>query len=342
MRRLALLVVAGLAAGLVAACGSDASALSAHPWQLVAYASKVPVYAGVVPEAERGLYTLTFATDGSLGGQADCNLFAGKYRTSGRDALTIEIGPSTLVACPDGSLGAIYVHALGNAASWVISGGQLTITTEAGSNLEFEAKQETEGSPSAATPEPTASSTPSPSPSPSPKPTASPSPKPTAAPTASPTSQPTSGPTTKPTAAPTAKPTPAPTAKPTAAPTPAPTPPPPGLTDGTWQLTGLTLTDPPFQGALPPAQQTSYTITFANNGTFSARADCNTVTGTYTTSGSNGLTLTLGPSTIVACPEGSYSDLYVLGLSLVSSYAINNDQLVLTTSDGGTLQHRLP
>ena len=44
------------------------------------------------------------------------------------------------------------------------------------------------------------------------------------------------------------------------------------------------------------------------------------------------------PSSIVACPEGSYGDLYILALSNGASYVVANDGLVITLSDGGTLR----
>ena len=66
---------------------------------------------------------------------------------------------------------------------------------------------------------------------------------------------------------------------------------------------------------MPADQQANYTINFATDGTFSARADCNTVNGGYTVTSSGGLTLTPGPTTTVACAEGSYSDLYIIGLT---------------------------
>ena len=70
------------------------------------------------------------------------------------------------------------------------------------------------------------------------------------------------------------------------------------------------------------------------------QADCNTVLGTYTTTGSGGLTIVLGPSTIVTCAEGSLSDLYVLGLGNTASYAIANNQLTITLADQGTLVYK--
>jgi heat shock protein HslJ len=110
-----------------------------------------------------------------------------------------------------------------------------------------------------------------------------------------------------------------------------------GLTGKTWQLTAITEKVPAFQGVVPAADQPNYTITFATDGKFNAKADCNMVSGTYTTSGSNGIAITVGPSTLVACPEGSFSSQYIAGLSAAQTYAISGSQLTLTLKDEGTL-----
>jgi heat shock protein HslJ len=100
---------------------------------------------------------------------------------------------------------------------------------------------------------------------------------------------------------------------------------------------------PPFQGAVPPNLQASYTLQFAANGGFTARADCNTVTGAYTTpdpaAASGALQLTPGPVSLVMCAEGSYSQLYITAISGTASYAIANGGLTVTLLDGGTLSY---
>ena len=90
--------------------------------------------------------------------------------------------------------------------------------------------------------------------------------------------------------------------------------------------------------------QANYTIQFGADGTFTARADCNTVSGTYSPSdpagASGSLSLVPGPATIVACEEGSYGDLYLTGLASTASFAITGNKLTLTLADSGTLQYR--
>ncbi len=104
-----------------------------------------------------------------------------------------------------------------------------------------------------------------------------------------------------------------------------------GLTGKAWQWSASTTTAPASQSVVPDPE--NYTIEFKSDGTFSAKSDCNQVSGNYTTSGSS-LTITPGPSTLVACPDDSLGDLFVAGLTATTSYAITGDQLVLTTTDG--------
>ena len=52
-----------------------------------------------------------------------------------------------------------------------------------------------------------------------------------------------------------------------------------------------------------------YTLVFRDDGTFSGKADCNEISGTYTQEG--GFFLTLGPSTMAFCGEDSLDQLYL-------------------------------
>ena len=112
------------------------------------------------------------------------------------------------------------------------------------------------------------------------------------------------------------------------------------LTGKTWQLTAITTKVPAFQGVVPAAQQASYTIEFKSDGTFSAKADCNQVAGSYTTTASGGMTITPGPSTMAMCPPESLGPQYVAALSTAASYAVANSELTLTSADQGTLQYK--
>ena len=78
------------------------------------------------------------------------------------------------------------------------------------------------------------------------------------------------------------------------------------LTGPTWQLASITGQSPAYQGVIPAAEQSRYTIAFGDDGSYIAKADCNSVAGTYELDRRDGITITLGPSTLVACPDGSY------------------------------------
>jgi heat shock protein HslJ len=107
------------------------------------------------------------------------------------------------------------------------------------------------------------------------------------------------------------------------------------LTGKTWQWTASTTTVPASQSVVPDPE--NYTITFNEDGTWSGKADCNQVSGGYSTTGSN-LTMTLGPTTLMACPEGSLDGLFLEGLGKAASYSISGSDLTITDSDDGTMQ----
>src|SRR5436190_1207110 len=87
-----------------------------------------------------------------------------------------------------------------------------------------------------------------------------------------------------------------------------------GLTGKTWTLTAITTQVPAFQGAIGPADQGKYTILFNNDSTFSAKVDCNQVSGGYRTGANGSMAITLGPSTLAVCPPGSKGSRYTAAL----------------------------
>jgi para-nitrobenzyl esterase len=114
--------------------------------------------------------------------------------------------------------------------------------------------------------------------------------------------------------------------------------PPAELLGKTWKLTGITETTPAFQGAVPAADQSKYTIAFQADGTFAAKADCNQVAGSYTVGTGGTISIVPGPSTLAACSPDSLGDLFVIGLANASGYTIAGNELTLTLENGGTLQ----
>lgn len=132
-------------------------------------------------------------------------------------------------------------------------------------------------------------------------------------------------------------------------PPPSPTPPPPVVPTavpdtGTENISALQAN--PWQwiafldqasGPANVADPQNYVLTFQADGTVQVKADCNNAAGTYTASGSN-LTITLGPVTLAACPEGSRSDQFINMLSGAGTYQIANNQLVINLiADSGSM-----
>jgi heat shock protein HslJ len=99
-----------------------------------------------------------------------------------------------------------------------------------------------------------------------------------------------------------------------------------GLAGPTWRWTTLTENAPLVRSDV--SDPGLYTLTLHDDGSFQAVADCNTVIGTFETAGDE-ITLSMGPSTLVACPEGSRSDEYINLLRSVSSFNVEGDALSL-------------
>ena len=86
------------------------------------------------------------------------------------------------------------------------------------------------------------------------------------------------------------------------------------------------------------ADPSSYTIEFRSDGTLEAKADCNTVAGTYTSSASGGLKIQLDPSTLAACGADSMSETFVEKLGLAISYTFFRSEMTINLQDLGTMQ----
>ena len=110
-----------------------------------------------------------------------------------------------------------------------------------------------------------------------------------------------------------------------------------GLTGTQWQLASIRQTTPAYQGVVPAADQPRYTITFDTDGTYNGTADCNRISGSYTTSGSNGITINAGISTLAMCPEDSFGPLFAHGLTTATTWSVANGQLTLSRADGASV-----
>ena len=103
------------------------------------------------------------------------------------------------------------------------------------------------------------------------------------------------------------------------------------LTGKLWQWTESTFSEP---DASQIADPTRYTITFADDGTYSAKVDCNQASGAFTTTAEGGISIQAGPMTLVGCPPDSQADVYLAGLLGATNYTVTDTELVLTTATG--------
>lgn len=115
----------------------EETTLTAHPWQWNAVVSPVAEVEVEMPES----YQVTFNEDGTVNIVADCNNASGTY-TDDEGAITIAIGPMTLVACPEGSRSDQFLALLSGTASYFIVEDRLFIDLMAdGGTMAFEPDQ---------------------------------------------------------------------------------------------------------------------------------------------------------------------------------------------------------
>ncbi|MBN1316971.1 MAG: META domain-containing protein, partial [Anaerolineales bacterium] len=86
--------------------------------------SVTPVGSIAVEDPSR--YVLEFLPDGAFNITADCNSGSGSY-TLADNAITLAVGPMTLAACPEGSLGDRFVRDVNSAAYIFMEDGYLYI-----------------------------------------------------------------------------------------------------------------------------------------------------------------------------------------------------------------------
>ena len=103
------------------------------------------------------------------------------------------------------------------------------------------------------------------------------------------------------------------------------------ITGVVWQWETVTNKDTNETTAVPNPE--NYTIEFKEDGTFSGKADCNNIAGTY--SQENGFSITLGPSTLAFCGEASLDTMYLDLLSNVAAGGPDGEGgLALETAGG--------
>lgn len=103
------------------------------------------------------------------------------------------------------------------------------------------------------------------------------------------------------------------------------------ITDIIWEWQQLNITDPSSQSMI--ANSAKYTLVFAQDGRYTAVADCNVVQGVYEASGDQ-LTFSIGAPALTACGADASACQYLLLLAQVDSYKIEEGRLVLSFGKG--------
>ncbi|HIK45643.1 MAG TPA: META domain-containing protein [Leptolyngbyaceae cyanobacterium M65_K2018_010] len=107
------------------------------------------------------------------------------------------------------------------------------------------------------------------------------------------------------------------------------------LTGTVWELQQIQFNDGKLLPANPPE---NYTVEFTDRGEVFVRADCNRALGSFTQTDGQ-IDITLGPTTLVACPEGSIGTDFLTALDNSSLYFFQNENLFIDlAADSGTMQ----
>lgn len=100
----------------------------------------------------------------------------------------------------------------------------------------------------------------------------------------------------------------------------------PQLTGVTWELQQIQLNDGQVFTAEPPE---SYTAEFTEAGEILVQADCNRAIGAFTVEEDRLLSVTLGPTTLAACPPESISDDFLRFMGSANSFFFRDDELIV-------------
>ena len=90
---------------------------------------------------------------------------------------------------------------------------------------------------------------------------------------------------------------------------------------------------------IPVIQTTNVTALFGSDGSMTGSAGCNSYTGTYTTSGSNGISVGPVATTRMYCGDPGVMDqetAYLTLLQTVSSYEVTEDGMLNLMNSTGT------
>jgi heat shock protein HslJ len=109
----------------------------------------------------------------------------------------------------------------------------------------------------------------------------------------------------------------------------------PSLTGVTWQWQGSQYSN---DTNATPEDPSLYTIAFADDGTYSGQADCNSIRGEYTLEDSS-ITISPGATTLIECPPGSLGMEFTRDLEAAAIvFFQDGDLLIDLFADSGTMR----
>ncbi len=85
----------------------------------------------------------------------------------------------------------------------------------------------------------------------------------------------------------------------------------------------------------------NYALKFEDDGSVAIKADCNRATGRYVVDG-NKLTITVGPTTMMACPGNSLGEKMIAMLSRSSTFVATGSNLIIVLNDESVIVFRPP
>lgn len=100
----------------------------------------------------------------------------------------------------------------------------------------------------------------------------------------------------------------------------------PQLTGTTWELQQIQLND---GQVFTPDLPENYTAEFTEAGELLVQADCNRAIGAFTVEDDRLLSVTLGPTTLAACPPESISDDFLRFMGSANSFFFRDDELII-------------
>jgi heat shock protein HslJ len=251
---------------------TDGEAYQDIPWFWVSF-SDPAVGLEDIPEPER--YQIVLNNDGSINVQSDCNMVSGSYTVEG-GSITINLGPSTLVACPEDSLADQFVQNLTAAAIMFYDGPDMLF------DLKFDSGTMRFSSSGSAAPATIVA--------------------PTSVPEAAEQEPVTDG---------------------------------EAYQDIPWFWVSFSDSAVGLEDIPEPER---YQIVLNSDGSINVQADCNMVSGSYTVEAGI-ITINLGPSTLVACPEDSLADQFVQNLTAAAIMFFDDpDMLFDLKFDSGTMR----